>query len=68
MAERCTSLYRSAQCRSARECDFSFPTSVAGLVTVGIILVVAMLITLGATAHLLTDRFKTIMLISVGVG
>jgi len=41
---------------------------VAGLVTVGIILVVAMLITLGATAHLLTDRFKTIMLISVGVG
>ncbi|KIN14910.1 hypothetical protein RO22_12045 [Halomonas sp. KHS3] len=67
MAERCTSLYRSAQCRSAK-CDFSFPTIVAGLVTVGIILVVAMLITLGATAHLLTDRFKTIMLISVGVG
>ncbi|NVE89760.1 hypothetical protein ACK8HJ_21875 [Vreelandella titanicae] len=43
MAECCTSLYRSAQCQSARECDFSFPTIVAGLVTVGIILVVAML-------------------------
>ncbi|BBI61467.1 hypothetical protein HSBAA_27730 [Vreelandella sulfidaeris] len=40
----------------------------ASLETVGIILVVAMLITPGATAHLLTDRFKTMMLISVGVG
>lgn len=43
-------------------------TIVASLETVGIILVVAMLITPGATAHLLTDRFKTMMLISVGVG
>lgn len=43
-------------------------TIVASLETVGIILVVAMLITPGATAHLLTDRFKTMMLISVAVG
>tara|TARA_R110001583_G_scaffold139176_1_gene291371 strand:+ start:155 stop:475 length:321 start_codon:yes stop_codon:yes gene_type:complete len=43
-------------------------TIVANLETVGIILVVAMLITRGATVHLLTDRFKTMMLISVGVG
>ncbi|MCA1772737.1 MAG: metal ABC transporter permease [Halomonas sp.] len=43
-------------------------TIVASLETVGIILVVAMLITPGATAHLLTDRFRTMMLISVSVG
>ncbi|KHJ51604.1 membrane protein [Vreelandella venusta] len=43
-------------------------TIVASLETVGIILVVAMLITPGATAHLLTDRFKTMLLISTGVG
>ncbi|SNY95949.1 metal ABC transporter permease [Halomonas sp. hl-4] len=43
-------------------------TIVASLETVGIILVVAMLITPGATAHLLTDRFRTMMLISVAVG
>ncbi|WP_404475075.1 metal ABC transporter permease [Vreelandella venusta] len=43
-------------------------TIVASLETVGIILVVAMLITPGATAHLLTDRFKTMLLLSVGVG
>ncbi|MCC5882225.1 MAG: metal ABC transporter permease [Halomonas sp.] len=43
-------------------------TIVASLETVGIILVVAMLITPGATAHLLTDRFPTMLAISVGVG
>lgn len=43
-------------------------TIVASLETVGIILVVAMLITPGATAHLLTDRFKTMLLLSMGVG
>ncbi|RDB44329.1 metal ABC transporter permease [Halomonas sp. DQ26W] len=43
-------------------------TIVASLETVGIILVVAMLITPGATAHLLTDRFPTMLVISVGVG
>lgn len=43
-------------------------TIVASLETVGIILVVAMLITPGATAHLLTDRFTTMLLISTGVG
>ena len=43
-------------------------TIVASLETVGIILVVAMLITPGATAHLLTDRFPVMLAISVGVG
>ncbi|WP_075881748.1 metal ABC transporter permease [Vreelandella massiliensis] len=43
-------------------------TIVASLETVGIILVVAMLITPGATAHLLTDRFATMLAISVMVG
>ncbi|APX94705.1 hypothetical protein BWR19_18245 [Halomonas sp. 1513] len=43
-------------------------TIVASLETVGIILVVAMLITPGATAHLLTDRFKPMLAISVLVG
>ncbi|WP_240936164.1 metal ABC transporter permease [Billgrantia bachuensis] len=43
-------------------------TIVASLETVGIILVVAMLITPGATAHLLTDRFTTMLAISVAVG
>lgn len=43
-------------------------TIVASLETVGIILVVAMLITPGATAHLLTDRFTTMLAISVVVG
>ncbi len=43
-------------------------TIVASLETVGIILVVAMLITPGATAHLLTDRFKIMLLISVSIG
>jgi manganese/iron transport system permease protein len=43
-------------------------TIVASLETVGIILVVAMLITPGATAHLLTDRFPLMLAISVTVG
>jgi manganese/iron transport system permease protein len=43
-------------------------TIVASLETVGIILVVAMLVTPGATAHLLTDRFTTMLALSVGVG
>ncbi|RLK48804.1 manganese/iron transport system permease protein [Alkalispirillum mobile] len=43
-------------------------TIVASLETVGIILVVAMLITPGATAHLLTERLTTMMGLSVGVG
>ncbi|MGM0535431.1 MAG: metal ABC transporter permease [Pseudomonadota bacterium] len=43
-------------------------TIVASLETVGIILVVAMLVTPGATAHLLTDRFGTMLALSVGVG
>jgi manganese transport system permease protein len=40
--------------------------AVAGLQTVGIILVVAMLVTPGATAHLLTDRFDRMTWIAVG--
>ncbi|XKF16955.1 metal ABC transporter permease [Halomonas sp. BLK-85] len=43
-------------------------TIVASLETVGIILVVAMLITPGATAHMLTDRFATMLWLSVAVG
>tara|TARA_Y100001968_G_scaffold249500_1_gene234297 strand:- start:268 stop:1140 length:873 start_codon:yes stop_codon:yes gene_type:complete len=39
--------------------------AVAGLQTVGIILVVAMLITPGATAYLLTDRFDRMTLIAI---
>jgi len=39
--------------------------AVAGLQTVGIILVVAMLVTPGATAHLLTDRFDRMTWIAV---
>ncbi|RXZ37101.1 metal ABC transporter permease [Oxalobacteraceae bacterium CAVE-383] len=42
--------------------------TVAALQTVGAVLVVAMLITPGATAYLLTDRFKTMLLISMVVG
>jgi manganese transport system permease protein len=40
--------------------------AVAGLQTVGIILVVAMLVTPGATAYLLTDRFDRMTLLAVG--
>lgn len=43
-------------------------TAVAGLQTVGIILVVAMLITPGATAYLLSDRFDQMMLIAMASG
>ena len=40
-------------------------SAVAGLQTVGIILVVAMLITPGATAYLLTDRFDRMTLLAI---
>ena len=40
-------------------------TAVIGLQTVGIILVVAMLITPGATAYLLTDRFDKMIILAV---
>lgn len=43
-------------------------TAVAALQTVGAILVVAMLITPGATAYLLTDRFGKMISIAVGIG
>jgi manganese transport system permease protein len=43
-------------------------TAVAGLQTVGIILVVAMLITPGATAYLLSDRFDHMLIISMATG
>lgn len=40
-------------------------TVVASVQTVGVVLVVAMLITPGAIAHLLTDRFETMLIVSV---
>jgi manganese transport system permease protein len=43
-------------------------TAVAGLQTVGIILVVAMLVTPGATAYLLSDRFDHMVLIAMASG
>ncbi len=43
-------------------------TAVAALQTVGACLVVAMLITPGATAHLLTDRFGRMIAIAVAMG
>ncbi|PSB47244.1 hypothetical protein C7B77_24410 [Chamaesiphon polymorphus CCALA 037] len=43
-------------------------TAVAALQTVGIILVVAMLVTPGATAYLLSDRFDVMMLIAMASG
>jgi manganese transport system permease protein len=43
-------------------------TAVAGLQTVGIILVVAMLVTPGATAYLLSDRFDHMILIAMFSG
>jgi manganese transport system permease protein len=43
-------------------------TAVAALQTVGIILVVAMLVTPGATAYMLSDRFDTMMLIAMASG
>lgn len=42
--------------------------TVASLKTVGIVLVVAMLITPGATAYLLTDRLPVMILLSAGFG
>ena len=43
-------------------------TAVAALQTVGACLVVAMLVTPGATAYLLTDRFGTMLLIATVIG
>ena len=43
-------------------------TAVAALQTVGAVLVVAMLVTPGATAYLLTDRFPRMLGIAVGMG
>jgi manganese transport system permease protein len=43
-------------------------TAVAGLQTVGVILVVAMLVTPGATAYLLTDRFDRMVWIAMASG
>ncbi len=43
-------------------------STVAAMQTVGAFLVVAMVITPGATAYLLTDRFERFIMISVGVG
>jgi manganese/iron transport system permease protein len=42
--------------------------TVAALQTVGAFLVVAMVVTPGATAYLLTDRFPRLIAISVGIG
>lgn len=42
--------------------------SVAALQTVGAILVIAMVITPGATAYLLTDRFSHLLMMSVAIG
>src|SRR5690606_36109770 len=43
-------------------------STVAALQTVGAFLVVAMVVTPGATAYLLTDRFPRLILISVVIG
>jgi manganese/iron transport system permease protein len=42
--------------------------TVAALQTVGAILVIAMVVTPGATAYLLTDRFRTLLILSVVLG
>ncbi|WP_055048410.1 metal ABC transporter permease [Devosia sp. A16] len=42
--------------------------TVAALQTVGAILVIAMVVTPGATAYLLTDRFRTLLVIAVILG
>lgn len=42
--------------------------TVAALQTVGAFLVIAMIITPGATAYLLTDRFDRLALIAIGIG
>lgn len=43
-------------------------STVAALQTVGAFLVIAMVVTPGATAYLLTDRFPRLLLISVAIG
>ena len=43
-------------------------TTVAALQTVGACLVIAMVVTPGATAYLLTDRFPTLLQISIAIG
>jgi ABC-type Mn2+/Zn2+ transport system permease subunit len=43
-------------------------TAVAALQTVGAVLVVAMLVTPGATAYLLTDRFGSMIAVSCSMG
>lgn len=43
-------------------------TAVAALQAVGAVLVVAMLVTPGAAAHLLTDRFGRLLWLSAGIG
>ncbi|MEO1490549.1 MAG: metal ABC transporter permease [Pseudomonadota bacterium] len=42
--------------------------TVAALMTVGAFLVIAMVVTPGATAYLLTDRFPRLLLLSVAIG
>jgi len=42
--------------------------TVAALQTVGAILVIAMVVTPGATAYLLTDRFKSLLILAVSFG
>jgi len=42
--------------------------TVAAMMTVGAFLVIAMVVTPGATAYLLSDRFPRVVLISVGIG
>ncbi len=42
--------------------------TVAALQTVGACLVIALVVTPGATAYLLTDRFERLILISIGIG
>jgi manganese/iron transport system permease protein len=42
--------------------------TVAALQTVGAFLVIAMVVTPGATAYLLTDRFPRLLMISVAIG
>ncbi|HIN67074.1 MAG TPA: metal ABC transporter permease [Candidatus Obscuribacterales bacterium] len=42
--------------------------TVAALQTVGACLVIAMVVTPGATAYLLTDRFEKLLVLSVGIG
>ncbi|WP_417309194.1 metal ABC transporter permease, partial [Devosia sp.] len=42
--------------------------TVAALQTVGAILVIAMVVTPGATAYLLTDRFRTLLIVAIALG